>query len=613
MRFHVVGVGAVGSLLAFHLKRNSRRLLAAAAASTPGSLSSSSGSSGSGGESSRSRGEEDAQRYLRSLPAPHALPYMPPPHESGIVLRMRKLVYASRAMRRSNASITVQRDGVWDKETSFGIVHDGDDFSGVPSVRRPGQKLFMGESDETGEWDGEESSEGQQQQSTTEWGLSYCNQAGFGPGETIDSLLVATKAQNALGALQPLAQHITRATTIVLLQNGQGVLDLLIERLFQDPETRPNFILASNTHGVFRKSQLHVLHTAFGRLDFGIVPNTYTGDEFEKLLAKSEPEETAQEETGRSGDQEDDEGRWEADGQWGSDGQWGAEGQSRDVGPPTRNEIARQRNEWEAFLPPSAMERSRLERARERSAGIPDAPLLDLGAIPDVPETQTLRATVAMLLNLPLDVHWHPIRGLQTLALRKLAVNACINPLTALSEVENGQLIGNASAEDAMRDICAEASQVLEAQVLRSHHAAQARETPAEGRRTNDSGEDSDEGGAEGQRDVRDLMMTPSTLPGYSPQMGVPALDPSLRAGALLAEAKRVARLTAPNKSSMLQDVLNGAKTTEIRFINGYISRLGRTYGIPTPVNDLLVKLVNLKISKNSAPGSRSRYPRSAL
>ncbi|PWN87501.1 hypothetical protein FA10DRAFT_269454 [Acaromyces ingoldii] len=564
MRFHVVGVGAVGSLLAFHLKRSSRRLLAATAATLPG-LGGNSGTSGTSG-SDRS---DEAQRYLRSLPAPHALPYLPPPHEQGIVLRMRKFAYASRAIRRSDASVAVQRDDVWDKETAFAVIHDGDDYSGIPSSTEPGTKLPR-------------DSESQ----TVEWGRSYCQQAGFGTEEAIDSIIVATKAQNVLGALQPISQHITRATTIVLVQNGQGVLDLLLERLFQNPETRPNFILASNTHGVFRKGQLHVLHTAFGRLDFGIVPNAYTGNDYEKLLAKQNDGEGD-----RSGQGEDEKKE---------------EGQGRGIRAEdgSDSEGSRQ-NEWEAFLPKSAQARRRIERARERSAGIPNAPLLDVGAIPDLPETQTLRATVAMLLNLPLDVHWHPIRGLQMIALRKLAVNACINPLTALSEVENGQLLGNGSAEEAMRDVCTEASQVLEAQILRSHHAALARDTEREA---------GQEGGEEqANEDVRDLMLTPTSLPGYSSQTGVPALDPSLRAGALLAEAKRVARLTARNKSSMLQDVMNGAKTTEIQFINGYLSRLGRSFGIPTPVNDLLVKLVNFKISKNSAPGARSRYPRSGL
>ena len=45
---------------------------------------------------------------------------------------------------------------------------------------------------------------------------------------------------------------------------------------------------------------------------------------------------------------------------------------------------------------------------------------------------------------------------------------------------------------------------------------------------------------------------------------------------------------TARHRSSMLQDVSRGRRT-EIDFINGAIVALGRTYGVPTPVNAALV------------------------
>jgi 2-dehydropantoate 2-reductase len=48
---------------------------------------------------------------------------------------------------------------------------------------------------------------------------------------------------------------------------------------------------------------------------------------------------------------------------------------------------------------------------------------------------------------------------------------------------------------------------------------------------------------------------------------------------------------TSRNKSSMLRDIEAGRKT-EIRQLNGSISRLGRRLGMNTPLNDLLTKLV---------------------
>ena len=54
---------------------------------------------------------------------------------------------------------------------------------------------------------------------------------------------------------------------------------------------------------------------------------------------------------------------------------------------------------------------------------------------------------------------------------------------------------------------------------------------------------------------------------------------------------KQVCRNTAKNKSSMLQDVLNG-KLTEIQMINGAIVREGKALGIATPVNMVLTNLI---------------------
>jgi 2-dehydropantoate 2-reductase len=56
------------------------------------------------------------------------------------------------------------------------------------------------------------------------------------------------------------------------------------------------------------------------------------------------------------------------------------------------------------------------------------------------------------------------------------------------------------------------------------------------------------------------------------------------------AEARRVARATASNRSSMLQDVLRGA-LTEIDAINGAVVREGARLGVPTPANETLLRL----------------------
>ncbi|MCG8426318.1 MAG: ketopantoate reductase family protein [Chromatiales bacterium] len=56
--------------------------------------------------------------------------------------------------------------------------------------------------------------------------------------------------------------------------------------------------------------------------------------------------------------------------------------------------------------------------------------------------------------------------------------------------------------------------------------------------------------------------------------------------------------VTAEHHSSMLQDIRRGY-TTEIDFINGAITRLGKTHGVATPVNDTLVNQIKF-ISRGS-------------
>ncbi|WP_352396914.1 ketopantoate reductase family protein [Aminobacterium colombiense] len=57
---------------------------------------------------------------------------------------------------------------------------------------------------------------------------------------------------------------------------------------------------------------------------------------------------------------------------------------------------------------------------------------------------------------------------------------------------------------------------------------------------------------------------------------------------------RNVARLTATNRSSMLQDVSNKRKT-EIDVINGAVVQEGERLGIPTPINKVLYNLVSVK------------------
>ncbi len=110
----------------------------------------------------------------------------------------------------------------------------------------------------------------------------------------------------------------------------------------------------------------------------------------------------------------------------------------------------------------------------------------------------------------------------------KAAVNAAINPITALCRVRNGKIVESADLWSVAKAVAEECMEVM--------------------RRM-----------------------------GYE-------FD-------VVAEVRRVAEMTANNRSSMLQDVEKG-KRTEIDFINGAIVRKGLELGVKCPVNELLTKLV---------------------
>jgi len=61
---------------------------------------------------------------------------------------------------------------------------------------------------------------------------------------------------------------------------------------------------------------------------------------------------------------------------------------------------------------------------------------------------------------------------------------------------------------------------------------------------------------------------------------------------------REVAARTAANRSSMLQDILRGAPT-ECDAINGAVVREGARAGVPTPVNDVLWRLMRSAVHQN--------------
>jgi len=124
------------------------------------------------------------------------------------------------------------------------------------------------------------------------------------------------------------------------------------------------------------------------------------------------------------------------------------------------------------------------------------------------------------------------VEDVNSLAWSKLAINAAINPLTALLGVPNGELLARSTA--------------------RQLSAALANEVAAVASRK-----------------------------GITLTFSGPA-----------AAAEDIVRRTAANLSSMLQDVRRGAPT-EIDAICGAVVRAGREVDVPTPVNEVMWRLVS--------------------
>ena len=124
-----------------------------------------------------------------------------------------------------------------------------------------------------------------------------------------------------------------------------------------------------------------------------------------------------------------------------------------------------------------------------------------------------------------------PVEDADALIWGKLVVNAAINPMTALLRVKNGELLERPSARELMKALAIETASVARAENIQ-----------------------------------------------------LPFDDP-------VKAAEDVARKTAANTSSMLQDVLRGAPT-EIDAICGAVVKTAKKHGIETPVNRVCWDLV---------------------
>ncbi|KAK9474949.1 ketopantoate reductase PanE/ApbA C terminal-domain-containing protein [Dipodascopsis tothii] len=87
--------------------------------------------------------------------------------------------------------------------------------------------------------------------------------------ERIDKLVLAVKTPG-LTDLQVLARRLDRDSTVLLVQNGLGVLEAV--QSYFSASTRPSLVLGVNSHGVLRHNYFRAEHTGLGTLRLGAVP-----------------------------------------------------------------------------------------------------------------------------------------------------------------------------------------------------------------------------------------------------------------------------------------------------------------------------------------------------
>ncbi|KAJ5158033.1 Ketopantoate reductase ApbA/PanE [Penicillium coprophilum] len=91
--------------------------------------------------------------------------------------------------------------------------------------------------------------------------------------DEIQHLIVCTKATQTVSALRPLVPRLNRASNILFLQNGSGVIEEVNKHLFPDPSSRPNYLIGVISHGVTLNSPFNITHTGVSATSIGPVPS----------------------------------------------------------------------------------------------------------------------------------------------------------------------------------------------------------------------------------------------------------------------------------------------------------------------------------------------------
>jgi 2-dehydropantoate 2-reductase len=90
--------------------------------------------------------------------------------------------------------------------------------------------------------------------------------------ERISDLIVCVKSTQTVAALRPLLPRLSRASNVMFLQNGAGMIEDANTFLWADPHTRPNYVTGVISHGITLNRPFDVTHTGPAATSVGPVP-----------------------------------------------------------------------------------------------------------------------------------------------------------------------------------------------------------------------------------------------------------------------------------------------------------------------------------------------------
>ena len=91
----------------------------------------------------------------------------------------------------------------------------------------------------------------------------------------ISMLVVCVKAHRAVAAIKALRHRLTRQSTICFLQNGLGVIEAVNSAVFEDPQSRPTYLVGIVSHGVLATTSGDFVHTRAGKITMSRLPRTF--------------------------------------------------------------------------------------------------------------------------------------------------------------------------------------------------------------------------------------------------------------------------------------------------------------------------------------------------